>query len=66
MARLMIMPESDLCVKCAEPMSDDEMNQLVERQGELQGKIDFLDADWDSTSEVLNQADAMRMLLAMW
>lgn len=28
--------------------------------------IESLDADWDSTVEVLNQADAMRMLLWMW
>ena len=32
----------------------------------LKETIESLDADWDSTSEVLNQADAMRMLLAMW
>ena len=30
----------------SEPLSDDEMNLLIERQGELQEKIDHLDA-WD-------------------
>jgi ATPase subunit of ABC transporter with duplicated ATPase domains len=30
----------------AEPMSDDEMNDLIERQGKVQEKIDALDA-WD-------------------
>jgi len=25
-----------------------------------------VDADWDGTSEVLNQTDAMRILLSMW
>jgi len=28
--------------------------------------IESLDADWDSTAEVLNQTDAIRMLMAMW
>jgi hypothetical protein len=32
----------------------------------LKETIESLDADWDSTAEVLNQADAMRMLLSMW
>ena len=32
--------------KFAEPMSDDDMNALLERQGELQGAIDAADG-WD-------------------
>ena len=32
----------------------------------LKETVESLDADWDSTYEVLNQADAMQMLLAVW
>ncbi|WP_153306759.1 hypothetical protein [Desulfonatronum thioautotrophicum] len=28
--------------------------------------VESLDADWDNTSEVLNQAEAMRLLLDRW
>ena len=45
--------------KFAEPMSDDEMNQLVERQGELQEKIDHLDA-WDIDARLEMAMDALR------
>ncbi len=37
---------NEISDKFAEPMSDDEMNQLLERQGQLQEQIDHLDA-WD-------------------
>ena len=40
--------------KFAEPMSDDEMAELLDRQGELQLKIDAMDG-WDSEEEQ-NQA----------
>ena len=43
----------------AEPMSDDEMNNLVERQGEVQEKIDALDA-WDLDSRLEMAMDALR------
>ena len=43
----------------AEPMTDDEMNQLIERQGELQEKIDHLDA-WDLDSHLEMAMDALR------
>jgi sulfate-transporting ATPase len=43
----------------AEPMSDDEMNQLIERQGELQEKIDHLDA-WDIDARLEMAMDALR------
>ncbi|MFC1888998.1 energy-dependent translational throttle protein EttA [Thermodesulfobacteriota bacterium] len=43
----------------AEPMADDEMNQLIERQGELQEKIDNLDA-WDIDSHLEMAMDALR------
>jgi sulfate-transporting ATPase len=42
-----------------EPMSDDEMNQLIERQGELQEKIDYLDA-WDLDARLEIAIDGMR------
>ncbi len=46
--------------KFAEPMSDDEMNTLLERQGELQGRIDAANAwELDRTLEIA--ADALRL-----
>lgn len=45
--------------KFAEPMSDDEMNQLIERHGELQEKIDHLDA-WDLDARLEMAMDALR------
>ncbi len=45
--------------KFAEPMSDDEMNKLIERQGEVQEKIDHLDA-WDLDSRLEMAMDALR------
>ena len=45
--------------KFAEPMSDDEMDQLIERQGELQEKIDHLDA-WDIDARLEMAMDALR------
>ena len=43
----------------AEPMSDEEMNKLIERQGEIQEKIDALDA-WDLDSRLEMALDALR------
>ena len=45
--------------KFAKPMSDDEMNSLIERQGEVQEKIDALDA-WDIDSRLEMAMDALR------
>ncbi|MDO9529309.1 MAG: energy-dependent translational throttle protein EttA [Syntrophales bacterium] len=50
---------NEISEKFAEPMSDDEMNQLMERQGELQEKIDHLDA-WDIDSRLEMAMDALR------
>jgi len=48
-----------LSAKFAEPMSDDEMNALLERQGQLQDRIDAADAwELDRTLEVA--MDALR------
>jgi energy-dependent translational throttle protein EttA len=43
----------------ADPMSDDEMNRLIERQGKVQEKIDALEA-WDLDSQVEMAMDALR------
>ena len=45
--------------KFAEPMSDDEMNKLIERQGQVQEKIDALNA-WDIDSRLEMAMDALR------
>ncbi len=44
--------------KFAEPMSDDEMNKLIERQGAVQEKLDALDA-WDIDSRLEMAMDAL-------
>ena len=41
------------------PMSEDEMNRLIERQGEVQEKIDALEA-WDLDSRLEMAMDALR------
>ena len=46
--------------KFAEPMSDDEMNTLLERQGELQITIDNVDG-WDLARRIEMAADALRI-----
>ncbi|MBP8303861.1 MAG: energy-dependent translational throttle protein EttA, partial [Phycisphaerae bacterium] len=43
----------------AEPMSEDRMNRLLERQGELQERIDHLDA-WDLDARLDMAMDALR------
>jgi ATPase subunit of ABC transporter with duplicated ATPase domains len=43
----------------SQPMSEKEMNQLVERQGEVQEKLDALDA-WDIDSRLEMAMDALR------
>ena len=43
----------------AEPMSDDEMQNLIERQGVVQEKLDHLDA-WDLDSRLEMAMDALR------
>ncbi|MDO8723054.1 MAG: energy-dependent translational throttle protein EttA [Syntrophales bacterium] len=43
----------------SEPMSDDEMNRLIERQGRVQEKLDALDA-WDLDARLEMAMDALR------
>jgi ATP-binding cassette ChvD family protein len=45
--------------KFAEPMSDEEMNKLIERQGKVQDQLDTLDA-WDLDSRLEMAMDALR------
>lgn len=46
-------------MKFAEPMSDDEMNKLIERQGELTELIDQYDA-WELDNKLERAMDALR------
>jgi ATP-binding cassette ChvD family protein len=45
--------------KFAEPMTDDEMNRLLDRQAKVQEKLDHLDA-WDLDSRLEMAMDALR------
>jgi len=45
--------------KFSEPMSEEEMNRLIERQGQVQEKLDALDA-WDLDSRLEMAMDALR------
>ena len=45
--------------KFAEPLSDDEMAKLIERQGKVQEKLDHFDA-WDLDSRLEMAMDALR------
>jgi energy-dependent translational throttle protein EttA len=45
--------------KFSEPMSDDQMNKLIERQGEVQEKLDAWDA-WELDSRLEMAMDALR------
>ncbi len=49
-----------ISAKFAEPMSDDEMNTLLERQGEVQTQIDAVDA-WNLDRTLDVAADALRL-----
>ena len=49
----------EINMKFAEEMSDDEMNKLIARQGEVQDQLDKLDA-WDLDSRLEMAMDALR------
>ncbi|MFQ5435942.1 MAG: energy-dependent translational throttle protein EttA [Anaerolineae bacterium] len=49
----------ELNMKFGEPMSDDEMNALIEKQGKLQDKLDHMNA-WDLDSRLELAMDALR------
>ncbi len=50
---------NEISDKFAEPMSDDEMNKLIERQGKIQDKIDA-ENGWDLDSKLEMAMDALR------
>ena len=49
----------EINAKFAEPMDDDEMDQLIRRQGQVQEKLDALDA-WDLDARLEMAMDALR------
>jgi ATP-binding cassette ChvD family protein len=49
----------EINVKFAEPMSDDEMDKLIQDQAQVQEKLDMLDA-WDLDARLEMAMDAMR------
>ncbi len=55
----LIQEYNEINEKFAEPMSDDEMAKLCERQGAVQEKLDALDA-WDIDSRLEMAMDALR------
>lgn len=50
----------EINAKFAEPMDDDEMTKLIERQGEVQEKLDHLDA-WELDSKLERAMDALNL-----
>jgi sulfate-transporting ATPase len=50
---------NDISARFAEPMSDDEMTQLIERQGEVQEQLDARNA-WDLDARLEQAMDALR------
>lgn len=50
---------NEISAKFAEPMSDEEMNRVIEQQGELQEKIDAEDL-WDLDARIEQAMDALR------
>ncbi|MBX9608420.1 MAG: energy-dependent translational throttle protein EttA, partial [Gammaproteobacteria bacterium] len=51
---------NEISMKFAEPMSDDEMNALLEEQGTLQNKIDAV-GGWEVDRKLEVAADALRL-----
>ena len=50
---------NEISAKFAEPMTDEEMNRLIEQQGELQEKIDAENL-WDLDARIEQAMDALR------
>jgi ATP-binding cassette ChvD family protein len=51
---------NDISMRFGEPLSDDEMNKLLEEQGNLQNKIDSVNG-WDVERTLELAADALRL-----
>src|SRR5690606_1866733 len=58
--RSLLQEFETISAKFTEPMSDDEMNTLLEKQGKLQDKIDACDA-WSLDMKVDRAMDALRL-----
>jgi ATP-binding cassette ChvD family protein len=58
--RSLLTEFEEVSAKFAEPMSDDEMNALLERQGDLQHRIDAAGA-WDLDRTIDIAMDALRL-----
>ncbi len=58
--RKLLTDFEDISAKFAEPMSDDAMNALLEKQGKLQDRIDAIDA-WNLDQRVERAMDALRL-----
>jgi ATPase subunit of ABC transporter with duplicated ATPase domains len=59
-SRAILAEFDEVNMKFAEPMSDDEMNALIERQGQLQDEIDSKNL-WELDREVGVAMDALRV-----
>jgi energy-dependent translational throttle protein EttA len=58
--RSLVTDFETLSMKLGEPMSDDEMNKVLEQQAALQDRIDAIDA-WNLDSRVEMAMDALRL-----
>src|SRR5690606_4116733 len=58
--RALLREFEELSMRFAEPMSDEEMNALLEKQGKLQDRIDAIDA-WNLDSRVDIAMEALRL-----
>jgi ATP-binding cassette ChvD family protein len=58
--RALLTEFEELSMKLGEPMSDDEMNKLLEKQGALQDKIEALDA-WNLDQHVEVAMEALEL-----
>jgi ATP-binding cassette ChvD family protein len=58
--RKLIHEFEELSMKLGEPMSDDEMTKLLEKQGALQDRIDAVDG-WNLDHQLEIAADALRL-----
>jgi sulfate-transporting ATPase len=58
--RKLLADFEDVSMKLGEPLSDDEMNSVLEKQGKLQDQIDAVDA-WNLDTQLEIAMDALRL-----
>jgi hypothetical protein len=58
--RLLLTRFEEISARFAEPMSDDEMNALLEKQGEIQTRIEAIGA-WERDRKIDIAMDALRL-----